>query len=480
MFEARFRSAVYAGAAVLVLAAAMFVAGALWDRGRPRKTPDLWIDAPHRAPLFPLSIIDGQRYLTDASGTPFLIHGDAAWSLIADLTREETDVYLADRAARGFNSVLVNLLEHRFARHAPANAYGNPPFLTADDFSKPDEEYFAHAEWAIARAREKGMLVLLAPAYLGAHGGEDGWWVAMQAAGADRLHAYGRYLGSRFGKFDNILWVHGGDFTPPNKDLVSAIARGIRETAPRHLHTVHIAPETAVTDFWRNDDEWLDVITAYTYNHVCSSVLEAVNAARVRPVFLIESFYENEHGTGAWRTRSQAYDALLCGASGEVFGNNPIWHFHHAGIYPAPGDWWQNLGSEGARSQTVLAELFRDLPWWQLEPVATPGLIIDAQGADLPAVAARTRDGTLALVYLPSARRISVNCGQMAHQPVDARWYDPASGASTDVAGSPCAGGREVQVAPPPKSTGESDWLLVLRTRSSGPQPSPPPADLPH
>ena len=464
----------FAGFGLLAICAAMFMVGARWERRQPRMSPGMVLGPAHLPVSFPLKILDGQRHLSDASGAPFLIQGDAAWSLIADLSREEVDVYLADRAARGFNTILVSLLEHRYARHAPANVYGNAPFQAADDFSKPDEAYFAHAEWVLTRARDKGFLVLLTPAYLGANGGEDGWWVAMQAAGAERLHAYGRYLGSRFGKYDNILWVHGGDFTPPNKDLVSAVARGIRETAPQHLHTVHLAPETAVTEFWKGDDEWFDVVTAYTYKHVCSSVLEGVRAARVRPVFLVESFYENEHGSGAWRTRSQSYEALLCGASGQVFGNNPIWHFHHAGIYPAPGDWWQNLGSEGARSQTLLANIFRDLPWWQLEPVTTPGFITDDVGADLPAVAARTGDGTLALVYLPSARRISVNFRQLAPQPVDARWYDPASGAFTNVAAAPFTGTRDVLLEPPPKSTGESDWLLVLRTRSSGAQPPPP------
>ena len=38
---------------------------------------------------FPLRIPAGKRHLEDAAGQPFLLHGDAAWSLIAQLTRED-------------------------------------------------------------------------------------------------------------------------------------------------------------------------------------------------------------------------------------------------------------------------------------------------------------------------------------------------------------------------------------------------------
>jgi hypothetical protein len=477
MFEAKFRTTAYVAAGLLVvcaLMAATFVAGKRWQRSQPVATTGMVLASSRGAIQFPLRIAAGPRHLSDASGAPFLIQGDAAWSLIADVTREEVDVYLSDRAARGFNTILVNLLEHRFARHAPANVYGAAPFLKPGDFSQPVDAYFSHAEWVIARAREKGFLVLLAPAYLGANGGEDGWWTAMQTAGAERLQAYGRYLGRRFGKFDNILWVDGGDFDPPDRALVSAVARGIREEAPQQMHTVHIHPETSVIDFWHGDDDWIDIVTAYTYKHVCASVVEAYQAAPTRPVFLIESFYEHEFGTDAWRTRTQAYEALLCGASGQVFGNNPIWHFRDRGNNPAPGDWWQNLGSEGALSQTHLANIFRDLPWWQLEPDTGSRLLVDSGQADSPAVAAKSGDGTLALVYMRSARPIRLDLSQMV-QPIEARWYDPASSAFTNVAITPPGGAGPLTLEPPPrKSTGESDWLLVLRTRSSGAQSSAP------
>ena len=61
---------------------------------------------------FPLRIAAGGTHIEDAAGTPFLITGDTAWSLIADLPKEEVDRYIADRKARGFNTILVSLIEH--------------------------------------------------------------------------------------------------------------------------------------------------------------------------------------------------------------------------------------------------------------------------------------------------------------------------------------------------------------------------------
>ena len=126
------------------------------------------------ATVFPLSIRPGERYLVDAVGRPFLLHGDTAWSLIAQLTREDAELYLDDRRARGFNTLLVNLIESRFATNAPANAYGQPPFLQPGEYDAPNEAYFRHADWVLRRAAAKGFLVLLTPSYLGFDGGRRG------------------------------------------------------------------------------------------------------------------------------------------------------------------------------------------------------------------------------------------------------------------------------------------------------------------
>ena len=162
----------------------------------------------------PFRVSGNQRYLVDRHGVPFLLQGDAAWSLIANVTNEEASAYLKNRQAKGFNAVLVNLIEHKFAKNAPRNIYGEAPFSGQSDFAAPNERYFGHADWVIRKAAENGLVVLLAPVYLGYPGLDEGFYDEVLANGPEKCLAYGRYLGERYRGFDNIIWVMGGDRDP--------------------------------------------------------------------------------------------------------------------------------------------------------------------------------------------------------------------------------------------------------------------------
>jgi hypothetical protein len=427
---------------------------------------DLVVAEDQSRPAFPLAIALNKRYLIDAENKPFLMHGDTAWSLITDLTREEAEIYLIDRRARGFNTLLVNLIEHKYARKAPGNIYGEEPFTLPGNFGQPNEAYFKHADWVLARAKALGFLVLLTPAYIGYGGGDDGWWQEMLDNSVDTLRGYGRYLGNRYGHLDNIVWVNGGDYDPPNKSLVVAIADGIEGAAPQQLQTGHFAPETVVPDFW-GDASRLDIMSVYTYKPVCERVAAAYRHPDVRPVYLIESAYENEHGAGPERVRRQAYQALLCGASGHIYGNNPIWHFHHAGLHDAPTGWWQALGSGGAQGMTHLFDLFSSLPWWTLQPDLDGRLVADRGEGDERVTAALSADGYLAVIYVPARQTIRVDLGRLKGQAMTASWFDPASGETSELPApaSPAEGTQEF--SPPGRNAdGDGDWILLLRAAS--------------
>src|SRR3989442_5012376 len=134
---------------------------------------------------YPLKISTNRRYLVDQNNKPFRIQGDSAQSLIANLTYAEADKYLSDRQKKGFNTVNINLLEAKFAIHAPANRNGDAPFTKPGDLSTPNEAYFAFADSIIDLAASKGMLVSLAAMYLGVNGGGEG------GGGGGRNEAHG-------------------------------------------------------------------------------------------------------------------------------------------------------------------------------------------------------------------------------------------------------------------------------------------------
>ena len=110
---------------------------------------------------YPVRVAADHRHLVDQSGAPFLIHGDTPWSLIVGLTRQEAEQYLENRRRKGFDSIIVNLIEHKY--RGPVNRYGEGPFTTPGDFSTPNEKYFEHADWVIRKAAEKGIQIFLRP-----------------------------------------------------------------------------------------------------------------------------------------------------------------------------------------------------------------------------------------------------------------------------------------------------------------------------
>ncbi len=158
----------------------------------------------------PLKVSANHRYLVDQDDRPFLIHGDTAWSIITALTRAEAEAYFANRVAKGFNAIIVNLIEHKF--NGPLTRTGEHPFKDPQDLSTPNDAYFEHADWIMEQAAAAGMVVFLAPMYLGYKHplNDDGWYQEARLSGPEKCYRYGRYLGRRYQRFNNIIWMMGG------------------------------------------------------------------------------------------------------------------------------------------------------------------------------------------------------------------------------------------------------------------------------
>jgi hypothetical protein len=420
--------------------------------------------------VFPLRVEVGKPYLIEASGRPFLLHGDAAWSLMVQPTRPEVDDYLDDRRRRGFNALLVNLIERRFSADPPRNAYGDGPFLVPDDFGTPNERYFEHVDWVLRRAAQKGFLVLLAPAYLGYAGGDQGWYMALRRNGTEKLRDYGRYLGRRYRSHPNILWVHGGDFNPPDRSVVQAIAEGIREADPEALATAHCARGTAARELW-DGESWLSVNDIYSGRFVYQDALREYRRPERMPFFLIEAYYENEHWMTTRLARTQAYHAILGGATGQVFGNNPIWHFGTPGVSDVDVGWRQALNSPGSRSMAVLQNFFSIIDWWRLEPDLTRTVLTAGAGTSgFRAVAAIASDRSFAIAYLPTTREVTIDLGRLSGPELRVRWFDPATGRYVAIPGSPFHA-KGTRVFDPGRNNGanETDWVLVLESIQGSP-----------
>jgi hypothetical protein len=351
--------------------------------------------------------------------------------------------------------------------------------MNNDDFTTVNEAYFAHVDWFLNQAAARGMVVLLVPSYMGAGCGDEGWCGEMRANGVNKLTQYGQYLGNRYKNFGNIIWVEGGDYTPGSSDLklVTAIADGIDSAENGvHLQTAHWSRGTASSKV--SNIPWLDLGASYTGDGAHTYVKTLADVARdaeMRPDFLIESYYENEHGTSRLALRSQMYQPLLSGETGFFFGNDPIWYFGTVND-SNPGwnfpdhdslSWNQSLGTAGAKSVSVVTNLFSGLRWYDLvadraHEVMTGGY--GSSGSDSYALAASTADGTLMVAYLTAYLTPTVDMSRFS-APMIAQWIDPASGTVTAISGSPFANNGDRKFTPPANKTsaGDTDWVLLIK-----------------
>ena len=146
---------------------------------------------------------------------------------------------------------------------------------------------------------------------------------------------------------------------------------------------------------------------------------------------LIETVYEGEHDSKPEQIRRQAWWAMLCGACGQFFGNNPMWHFDGPTLFPHTNTWEQALDSTGARDVARLGKFLATRPWQQLVP-DTEGELVAAGAGDGAAriVAARAPEGEPRGALHPrrTARvraRFTLNLASFSG-PVTARWFNPA------------------------------------------------------
>jgi hypothetical protein len=404
---------------------------------------------------FPLRVSADHRHLDDASGKPFLVVGDAAWSLVAQLDDSALSVYLDDRARRGFSALIVSLIEHKFATHAPANHAGVAPFLEPGNLRKPNPAYFESAHRAVAEAGARGLSVWLCPAYLGWQGGDEGFFKEIKKAGPDALYAYGRFVGERFRDLSNIVWMVGGDYAlaPQDRWAADQLVWGLRDGGAEQLVTAHGGQTSAVETY--GNTRWLSIDTVYSYKpDLRPDLLRARLGRPARPFVLIETIYESEHGATPDQIRRQAWQAMLSGAAGQFFGNNPIWHFDGPTLFPFTGHWKQALDSTGSRDVARLAAFFISRDWSALEPRPNAGAAITmANAPGGPTVIYIAGNGTA------TQQDVSLPIPALA---ASAKWFNPAHDEPMrPIESVGATGGGTHLRTPGDNGTGANDWVIV-------------------
>ena len=263
----------------------------------------------------------------------------------------------------------------------------------------------------------------------------------------------------------------GGDFalSPTNRWTGNELAAGLRDGGAKQLMTAHGGQTSALDTF--GDQPWLAIDTVYSYATNLYVPLLA-NHARppMRPFVLIETTYEGEHDSRPEQIRRQAWWAMLCGACGQFFGNNPIWHFDGPTLFPHKNTWQQALDSVGSCDIARMGNFLASRPWHQLVPDQRRQLVRSGTALGPTQVAAAVaRDHKLALIYIPAdgknPRELIVNFDEFS-APVTANWFNPARDAEFIAHDATLSnrGSQKLQT-PGDNGTGVNDWVLLLEAR---------------
>jgi hypothetical protein len=426
-------------------------------------------DTGPEGPPFATSVSRDGRYFLDQRGKPLLLHGDSPWALMTKLSPEQARLWFADRQQQGFNAAIVSLIG------ATANGGPSDDGATFDgllpfedgDILRWREPYWERVTSYLQMAAERGITVMLYPI--------DGWTIghSFVPTSIEQCHRFGGMVARRFRDLPNIVWMSGGDYEPDTDDLargsdvdhcIDAMLRGIRETGDDRPFSIQLGARKSVsTDnpYWARRVDWNFV---YTYYPTYKAVLDARRRTPAIPAVMGEANYEGENNqeetppTTDETLRRQVLWSLTSGAAGEFMGSDD-WEFHDG--------WEERLSTPALTQITRLRALFSELEWWRLVPDTNSELVTGGRGTELTgdepmdvlendyATAARTPDGRLAVVYLPTERTITVDLSAMASG-TRAAWVDPASGARRPV---PTAA---TFTPPGPNAAGDGDWLLLL------------------
>jgi hypothetical protein len=429
-----------------------------------------------KVPAYPVRKSANNRYLVDRNNIPFMIVGDSPHSLIGRMSTSDAQFYMANRQRYGINTLWVELLcNNKTACNTDGTTFdGIPPFTVPGDISTPNPAYFRRVDDMLQIAAAHGITLLLDAVET------DGWLATFKANGPEKAAAFGRYLGARYKDVPNIIWMYGNDFqtweNPADDAVVLAVAKGIRSADPNHVHTTEL---NYLSSGSLDDPRWEPIVEldgAYTYYPTYAQVLKEYNRPNFKPVFMEEANYEFEHnpntdGGSAANLRRQEYWTMLSGATGQLYGSSYTWRLPTGWF----SSWRSHLDTSGVVQISYMKNLLAPRRWYDLVPDQAHTVVTDGYGTPVPlgagsvttdtyATAARTPDGTLIIVYMPTIRAISVDMSKLGGTTA-ARWYDPTTGEYISVRGSPFPNAGTREFTPPGDNhAGDGDWVLVIGT----------------
>jgi hypothetical protein len=426
-----------------------------------------------------LKVSENHRFLVTESGQPFFWLGDTAWELFHRLGREDAERYLRNRSEKGYTMIQAVVLAEE-AGLTVGNAYGQLPLFDKDP-AKPNEEYFKHVDWIVARANALGLYIGMLPTW--GDKWNKAWGAGPEIFTPENAAAYGEWLGRRY-REAGLVWILGGDRAVENdrhRSILVALAAGLRKgDAGAHLITLHPTGGSGSAQ-WFHNEAWLDL--NLRQNGHQAEFTGRYDQTRVdydrsppKPVIDAEPIYEDHpisfdakkfgHSVSA-DVRRPLYWDLFGGACGHTYGHHSVWQFWTTNRAPVNNPllpWYEAIDQPGAGQMQHAKHLLLSRPFLTRVPddtiIATDRVPTSVPGAGRYRFAA-TRDsaGAYAMVYAPTSRKCRVRMEVIHGDVVKAWWFNPRTGEASSIGEFANTGDREFN----PPDPGEAlDWVLVL------------------
>ena len=456
------------------------------------------VDSSTAAPLPKLKVSANQHFLVTAEGQPFFYLGDTTWELFHRLNREDAVRLMENRAARKF-TVLQAVAIAELDGDTDPNAYGDLPFVDRDVDQPalkdgPANDYWDQVDFIVKEANQRGLYIGFLPTW-------GRFWHDQSATHPPlftvaKAERYGEWLGQRY-KDAGLIWILGGDRgvdTAEQKEIIRAMARGLRHgDGGNHLMTFH-PPGGNGSATWFHDDDWLD-FNLRQNGHTAEftgryeSTRRDYDRTPAKPVLDGEPIYEDHpvsfdakkfgHSIAA-DVRRPLYWDLFNGACGHTYGHHSVWQMWSPGKVPINNPllpWTEAINQPGAAQMQHGRALMESRPFLTRVPddsiIVTDRVPTSVPGAGRYRFAAtRDTDGTYAMVYAPIGRPFKVRLDFIQGTTVRAWWFNPRDGRAKVIGEFPKAGEREFT---PPDLGEQLDWVLVLDDAARN---FPPPGQL--
>ena len=430
-----------------------------------------------------LTVSENGRYLKNGD-TPFFWLGDTAWLLFHELTTEETKNYFRNRLEKGFTIILSD-----FTHGADQKNRTGSCALIDGDFARPDTsgDFWDHIDEVISLARDMGLYMGILPA----------WGSAAVKPGTlnmDNVEAYVDFVAKRYGAYENLVWIVGGDVRGDvNEAVFNRMGELLKEKMPDKLVGYHPFGRTSSTE-WFCGKDWLDFhmfqsghrrydqmkLNAWDDNVPKENWFGEDNWKYVfrdqqrepnKPTIDGEPSYEHvlqglhDETQPYWQARDvrrYAYWPVFAGAFGHTYGDNSIMQFHKdkskKGAFGAKDTWMEALHHPGSGQMKHLKELITSVDYQSGK--ARDELVIRGQGEQYERKAVFAGEDYL-FCYDYAGTEFVLNLKPYTGKKLDAYWFDPESGIYSYI--ETIEGGSAYAAMPSKKA--DTDWVLVLKAQ---------------